>query len=81
MQFKPYKTKNSPHQLGHSPIRLTRNDIAEMLGITITNLRTLESRNKLKLSTSNPWIGFWNLVLYLEKNGLRPECIENQLDN
>ena len=62
-------------------VKISSKQIADLLGISLNTLNKRIQRHNLQFKTSNPWIGFWNLVLYLEKNGLRPECIENQLDN
>ena len=48
--------------------------IANYLGISLASYNKRKQRHNLRFKTKDSWEGFWNLVRYLEEQGLRPPC-------
>ena len=56
----------------HTILEIHFSALAKKLGITNLNLSQRKLRHGLRFRTKDPWEGFWNLVEYLESQGLRP---------
>lgn len=67
------RTKGSSERTRiHVAFTISTRQIANYLGITLSAFNKRKQRHNLKFKTKDPWEGFWNLVEYLEENGMRP---------